>query len=60
MNRTFQRWEIPSLGLDKLALQDIAMPSPLPGEIVIEVEAVMNLRPSFIAPTATPRTGARA
>ncbi|VVE04198.1 alcohol dehydrogenase [Pandoraea iniqua] len=26
MNRTFQRWEIPSLGLDKLALQDIAMP----------------------------------
>jgi len=42
---THQRWEIPSLGLDKLALRDLPLPQPKTGEIVIATEAVsLNYR----------------
>lgn len=50
MIRTFQRWEMPSLGLDNLALQEVELPTPGPGEIVIEVEAVsLNYRDAEVA-----------
>jgi NADPH:quinone reductase-like Zn-dependent oxidoreductase len=45
MNSTMNRWEIPSLGLDKLARRAVARPVPKPGEIVVEVDAVsLNYR----------------
>jgi NADPH:quinone reductase-like Zn-dependent oxidoreductase len=40
MNSTMNRWEIPSLGLDKLALREVPRPDPKAGEIVVEVDAV--------------------
>ena len=42
---THQRWEIPSLGLDRLALRELPLPAPEAGEIVIATEAVsLNYR----------------
>jgi NADPH:quinone reductase-like Zn-dependent oxidoreductase len=45
MTDTMNRWEIPSLGLGKLALSRAARPVPKAGEILVEVEAVsLNAR----------------
>ncbi len=45
-----QRWEIPALGLDKLALRDQPLPAPKDNEIVIEMEAVsLNYRDAEVA-----------
>ncbi|OTP74377.1 zinc-dependent alcohol dehydrogenase family protein [Caballeronia sordidicola] len=45
MNTTINRWEVPSLGLDKLALRTAPRPVPKPGEMLVQVEAVsLNYR----------------
>ena len=45
MHDTISRWEIPSFGLDKLALREIQRPIPKAGEIAVEVDAVsLNYR----------------
>ncbi|MEI6003451.1 NAD(P)-dependent alcohol dehydrogenase [Paraburkholderia bengalensis] len=50
MNNIMKRWEIPSLGLDKLRIQDVPIPVPGPGEILVEVEAVsLNYRDGEVA-----------
>jgi NADPH:quinone reductase-like Zn-dependent oxidoreductase len=50
MRDTISRWEIPSFGLDKLALRDIPRPVPRAGEIAVEVDAVaLNYRDAEVA-----------
>jgi len=50
MNSTMNRWEIPSLGLDKLAPREVPRPAPKAGEIVVEVDAVsLNYRDAEVA-----------
>jgi NADPH:quinone reductase-like Zn-dependent oxidoreductase len=45
MNDAMSRWEIPSLGLDKLTLRSAPRPVPKAGEILVEVEAIsLNYR----------------
>src|ERR1700744_4866412 len=45
MSGTFSRWEIPSFGLNKLALHEVQRPEPKAGEIAVAVEAVsLNYR----------------
>ena len=45
MTDTMNRWEILSLGLDKLALRPAPRPAPKTGEILVEVDAVsLNYR----------------
>ncbi len=39
MSETMKRWEIPAYGVDKLALNTVARPTPKAGEILVEVEA---------------------
>ncbi|ABE36853.1 zinc-binding dehydrogenase family protein [Paraburkholderia xenovorans LB400] len=50
MNSTMNRWEIPSLGLDKLVRREVPRPVPKAGEIVVEVNAVsLNYRDAEVA-----------
>ncbi|WP_244788321.1 zinc-dependent alcohol dehydrogenase family protein [Cupriavidus pauculus] len=50
MNNSMKRWEISSHGVDKLALNEVARPSPKAGEILVEVDAVsLNYRDQVIA-----------
>ncbi|MFM0203374.1 NAD(P)-dependent alcohol dehydrogenase [Paraburkholderia fungorum] len=50
MSETMKRWEIPSYGVDKLALNTVARPTPKAGEILVEVEAVsLNYRDLVVA-----------
>jgi NADPH:quinone reductase-like Zn-dependent oxidoreductase len=50
MSSTVKRWEIPSLGVDRLALREVPRPVPKAGEIVVEVEAVsLNYRDAEVA-----------
>lgn len=50
MSDTISRWEIPSFGLSKLALREIARPLPKAGEIAVEVDAVaLNYRDAEVA-----------
>lgn len=50
MDSTINRWEIPSLGLDQLALRAVPRPTPKAGEILVEVEAVsLNYRDAEVA-----------
>lgn len=50
MNSTMDRWEVPSLGLNKLAQHTVPRPVPQAGEIVIEVDAVsLNYRDAEVA-----------
>jgi NADPH:quinone reductase-like Zn-dependent oxidoreductase len=50
MNSTMNRWEIPSLGLEKLALREVPRPVPKAGEIVVQVDAVsLNYRDAEVA-----------
>jgi NADPH:quinone reductase-like Zn-dependent oxidoreductase len=50
MTHTMNRWEISSLGLDKLALRPAPLPVPKAGEILVEVEAVsLNYRDGEVA-----------
>jgi NADPH:quinone reductase-like Zn-dependent oxidoreductase len=50
MDNTVKRWEIPSLGIHKLALRDVPRPVPKAGEIVVEVDAVsLNYRDAEVA-----------
>ena len=45
MNDAMSRWEILSLGLDKLTLRSAPRPVPKAGEILVEVEAIsLNYR----------------
>lgn len=39
MSNAAKRWTIPAFGIDKLALEEAAVPAPGPGEIVIKVHA---------------------
>ncbi len=44
------RWEIPSYGVDKLALQPAPIPTPKAGEVLVEVHAVsLNYRDLVVA-----------
>jgi NADPH:quinone reductase-like Zn-dependent oxidoreductase len=50
MNSTMSRWEIPSLGLEKLALREVPRPVPKAGEIIVQVDAVsLNFRDAEVA-----------
>jgi NADPH:quinone reductase-like Zn-dependent oxidoreductase len=50
MNSTMKRWEIPSLGLDKLAMHDVPRPVPKAGEVIVAVDAVsLNYRDAEVA-----------
>lgn len=50
MSETMKRWEIPAYGVDKLALNTVARPTPKAGEILVEVEAVsLNYRDLVVA-----------
>lgn len=50
MTDTMTRWEIPALGLDKLAQRTAPRPVPEAGEILVEVEAVsLNFRDGEVA-----------
>jgi len=50
MSANMNRWEIPSLGLGKLALRTAPRPVPKPGEVLVEVEAVsLNYRDAEVA-----------
>jgi NADPH:quinone reductase-like Zn-dependent oxidoreductase len=45
MSQSMQRWEIPSVGLEKLSLNTAPMPAPKAGEVLVRVEAVsLNYR----------------
>ncbi|WP_397453630.1 NAD(P)-dependent alcohol dehydrogenase [Pseudomonas sp. NA-150] len=47
---TMHRWEIPSYGVEKLALQSAPIPTPKVGEILVEVHAVsLNYRDLVVA-----------
>ncbi len=50
MKTSMNRWEIPSPGLNQLALREVPMPAPQRGEILVKVEAVsLNFRDAVIA-----------
>lgn len=50
VSHTVSRWEIPSLGLNQLALREVPRRAPGAGEIAVEVEAVsLNYRDAEVA-----------
>ncbi|MFT4509589.1 zinc-dependent alcohol dehydrogenase family protein [Caballeronia sp. 15711] len=50
MSRTMNRWEIPSLGLERLVLREVPRPEPKAGEIIVQVDAVsLNFRDAEVA-----------
>lgn len=50
MTNTIKRWEIPSLGLEKLALASVPFPVLKAGEVLVKVEAVsLNYRDGEVA-----------
>lgn len=50
MTAMINRWEIPSLGLEKLVLASVPLPVPKAGEVLVKVEAVsLNYRDGEVA-----------
>ncbi|WP_413736368.1 zinc-dependent alcohol dehydrogenase family protein [Sodalis sp. RH21] len=49
MTKTMLRWEIDAIGRDRLELREVAVPSPGPNEVLVEVGAVaLNYRDKMV------------